>query len=94
MQNGRASGSINSQCPKLRVHPAPEVHDFAVGGMGFWSYICIRNVFRGLYPKLGHKFRVPPSPPPSLPPPLPPPSPPPPPPTTEENRSGYVSRVQ
>ena len=24
-----------SQCPKLRVHPAPEVQDFAVGCMDF-----------------------------------------------------------
>ena len=26
---------IPEQCPKLRVHPAPEVHDFAVGCMDF-----------------------------------------------------------
>ena len=26
---------LTGQCPKLRVHPAPEVHDFAVGCMEF-----------------------------------------------------------
>ena len=25
-------------CPKLRVHPAPEVHDLTVGCVNFWSY--------------------------------------------------------